>query len=144
MDRNVRGKCHLRFLRRHYSETCAKRPVQSDEHKDYRMGIIVRGFIFGLMSCCALTAQTNLPGARSETAFAHAPAYVFGASGSFVGIQADFKVNSMWYLSRVEGIAPLLPPVCPHGAANCYWRAANMIYDIEEATVFAVLPQKQS
>jgi len=104
---------------------------------------MIKGFVFGLMLCGTLGAQTRLSGESAEAAIVRAPAYVFGISGAFVGIQRDFTINSLWYLSRVEGITPLLPPACSPRATDCYWRVERIVYDLEEAMVFAVLPQKQ-
>jgi hypothetical protein len=114
------------------------------ETRRIRMNQMIKAFSFVLALGCALGAQTRLSGENAEAARVQAPAYVFGTMGSFVGIQHDFTVNSLWYLSRVEGIAPLLPAVCDSGNAHCYWHTASMVYDVEEAMVFAVLPQKQS
>jgi hypothetical protein len=108
------------------------------------MNLVVRTVLFMLAVCGALRAQTTLSGQSAEQATVRAPAYVFAPSGSFAGIQRDFKLNSLWYLSRVEGITPLLPPACHPDRADCFWYPASIVYDASTAMVYAVLPQKQS
>lgn len=108
------------------------------------MNLVVRIVLFMLAAGGALLAQTTLSGQNAEQAVVRAPAYVFATSGSFVGIQRDFKLNSLWYLSRVEGITPLLPPACHPDRADCFWYPASLVYDATTAMAYAVLPQKQS
>lgn len=106
------------------------------------MILVTRIVIAVLAACGTLPAQSRLSGKSAQEAIVHAPAYVFGTSGAFIGIQRDFTVNSLWHLPRVEGITPLLPPVCPAGRADCYWYPENIVYDTSTATAFAVFPQK--
>jgi hypothetical protein len=108
------------------------------------MNLVVRIVLFMLAVSSAVEAQTTLSGQSAEQAVVRAPAYVFATSGSFVGIQRDFKINSLWYLPRVEGITPLLPEVCRSERADCFWYPAGMVYDASTATAYAILPQKKS
>jgi hypothetical protein len=108
------------------------------------MNLVVRALLPLLIGYGALSAQTVLTGQSAQQAQVRAPAYVFAPSGSFIGIQRDFRINSLWHLSRVEGITPLLPAVCNPNQADCFWYPASMVYDTSTATAFAILPQKQS
>ena len=107
-----------------------------------RMIFVTRILFAVLAGCGALQAQARLSGQSAQEALVRAPAYVFGASGAFIGVQRDFTVNSLWHLPRVEGITPLLPPVCPAERADCDWYPQSIVYDTSTATAFAVLPQK--
>src|SRR6267378_3153672 len=106
--------------------------------------MITRAVIAMLALCPALSAQTTLSGQSAQEAAVRAPAYVFSTSGAFIGLQRDFKVNSLWHLPRVEGITPLLPPVCSSGDGSCFWYPVSMAYDTSTATAYAILPQKES
>src|SRR5438445_7208115 len=108
------------------------------------MNLVVRVLLPLLAWCSALPAQTTLTGQSAQQSLVRAPAYVFTTSGSFIGIQRDFRINSLWYLPRVEGITPLLPPVCRAESADCFWYPVSMVYDASSATAYAILPQKKS
>lgn len=107
-----------------------------------RMILVARILIAVLAGCGALHAQARLSGQSAQETVVRTPAYVFGPSGAFIGVQRDFTVNSLWHLPRVEGITPLLPPVCPAERADCYWFPESIVYDTSTATAFAVFPQK--
>jgi len=108
------------------------------------MAMMTRALIAMLALCSALSAQTALSGQSAQEAAVRAPAYVFSTSGAFIGLQRDFKVNSLWHLPRVEGITPLLPAVCSSGDGSCFWYPVSMAYDTSTATAYAILPQKKS
>src|SRR5947209_18966105 len=91
------------------------------------MTLAARVLILMLAWCGSLHAQTKLSGQSAQEAIVRAPAYVFATSGSFIGIQRDFKVNSLWHLPRVEGITPLLPPVCKPENAECFWYPVSIV-----------------
>jgi hypothetical protein len=68
-------------------------------------------------------------------------AYFFGDFGTFLKVDTQkMSTVSKWYLSRIDGLAPILPPYFP--SPQAYWLPGELKYDPNNGRLYGVFPKK--